>query len=184
MKQPAGAYTCVLLIAVVVASAVSATQVIYRTPRQLAERSSIVALGSVADVRSYWNEGHTKIFTAITISVEETYKGDRHPSITIIQPGGVVGIVRVTVSGVLTWERGEEVLVMVEPLDEESYRISGFSQGMYRIERDPETGDAYVQGVAQETERLAMPPGEDKRASLSIGEMPLEQFVEQVLHLE
>jgi hypothetical protein len=174
----------VIFAVVLAASAANATQVIYRTPLQLAERASIVALGTVTDVRSSWNEQRTKIFTEITVNVAETYKGDRHPSITIVQPGGVAGIVRVTVSGVLSWEVGEEVLVIVEPLSDGLYRVSGFSQGKYRVERDPETHEAYVLGLGQEPTRLLMPPGEESRAPSKLPKMPIGQFIEQVLHLE
>jgi hypothetical protein len=57
------------------AAAVMATQVIQRTPQELAQESVLIVEGKVTGVRSYWNDDHSKIFTETTVAVASTYKG-------------------------------------------------------------------------------------------------------------
>ena len=132
----------VLLCSVLVLTAVtaSATQILYRSPKQMGQESETAVRGTVVSVESYWNDTHSKIFTRTRISVDETYKGAEQAAIDIIQLGGVVDGVRVTVHGALQWHVGEEVLLFAERYDAAHYRVSGFSQGKFEVERDPETG--------------------------------------------
>jgi hypothetical protein len=72
-----------------VAGVALATQVIQRTPRELALESPLIVDGKVTGVRSYWNEDHSKIFTEATVAVGSTYKGSGGSTVRIVQPGGV-----------------------------------------------------------------------------------------------
>ena len=101
------------LIAILFApQSAGATQVIYQTPQQLGEKSSLVVQGRVTAVESFWNDKGTKIFTRTTVSVQESFKGAGPSTVDILQLGGVVGTVKVTVHGALQWSEGEEVLVV------------------------------------------------------------------------
>lgn len=123
---------------------IGATQIIHMSPEQLGEESSLIVQGKVTGVTSYWNEQKTKIFTKTLVAIEETYKGERSGEVAIVQLGGVVGNVRINVSGALTWKPGEETLIFLERYDAVSYQISGFSQGKFGIERDPVNGRKYI----------------------------------------
>ena len=133
---------CIFVVSI--ASTALATQILYQSPQQLGQQSALVVRGKVVSVDSYWNDTHTKIFTRTRVGVDETYKGVGEPTIDIIQLGGVVDNVRVTVHGALQWTPGEEVLLFVERQDTGNFRVTGFSQGKFRIERDPKTGVAYI----------------------------------------
>jgi hypothetical protein len=166
----------------VFASASFATQVIPRTPQELAQESELVVDGKVASVRSYWNDDHSKIFTEAVVTVGSTYKGGEMATVRIVQLGGVVGNVRMTAHGAVAWKQGEEVLVFLEPSVPGAFQVAGFSQGKYMIERDPRTGKAFVKG--------ALPPDIDGKttsgsaATRAPEKVTLEQFVNSVLPKE
>jgi hypothetical protein len=160
-----------------------ATQIIQKSPQQLGEASELVVLGKVASVQSYWNEKRTKMFTKTQIHIETTYKGQKRQSVDIIQLGGVVDNVRVTVSGALQWKQGEEVLLFLEPYMKDQYQVSGFSQGRYEIERDKETGKAYVKVPSLEKSEIAS--GNKKQPAVQSASMKketVEQFVQRILN--
>jgi hypothetical protein len=164
----------------VVASLARATQVIYRTPQQLGTQSQLVVHGRVVSVESWWNEKHTKIFTTTRVAVDNAYKGSAPPAVDVIQLGGVVDNIRVTVSGSLQWAQGEEVLLFLEPYMD-NFAVSGFSQGKFNVMRD-ENGKAYVKRPAIEGVQLLGAPSLDgKTAPTKTGSVSLEDFVNSAL---
>lgn len=158
-----------------------ATQVIQRTPKELAQESQLVVDGKVSSVRSYWNDDHSKIYTETVVAVGSTYKGGSTSTVRVVQLGGVVGNVRMTAHGALQWKKGEEVLLFLEPSVPGAFQVAGFSQGKYMIERDARTGKAYI--------KHAMPPdvGDGKAPAADVTGVPaadrvtLEQFIDDVL---
>jgi hypothetical protein len=155
-----------------------ATQVIQKSPKELAQLSQLVVDGKVQNVRSYWNDDHSKIFTEAVISVEATHKGVAAQSVRVVQLGGVVDNVRMTAHGALQWKQGEDVLLFLEPATPGAYQVTGFSQGKYLIEHDPQTGAAYV--------KQALPPDAGTKSSPAASttareRVTLEQFLDSVL---
>jgi hypothetical protein len=57
--------------------------------------------------------------------------------------------------------------------------VAGFSQGKFRIERDPETGEPFVRTQRAEGIQILGAPATEVRAS-SLG-LPLDEFVSQAL---
>jgi hypothetical protein len=168
----------VVLALTLVAPVSRATQVLYRSPQQLGTESALVVSGEVAGVRSYWNESHTKIFTEASISVSDTYKGAAGRSIRVVQLGGVVGHVRMTVHGALSWSPGEEVLLFLEPSAGGAWRVSGFFQGKYDIVRD-EGGRPFVKNAPGESKVVGSASAEGRlRRS---GPVALGEFVDRAL---
>jgi hypothetical protein len=168
-------------------SAADATQVLRRTPRELGAESALVVRGEVVEVRSYWNEKRTKIFTAARIAVGETFKGGSASTIDVIQLGGVVDNVKVNVQGALAWEPGEEVVLFLEPYDGSAasaaaFQVSGFSQGKFAVERDPRTGKAFVnRPEATGVELVGASSPASPEASSRIENVPIEQFIDEAL---
>ena len=176
----------ILLVSACLTNVSIATQVLYKSPRDLGEVSSVVVRGRVASVGSYWNPAHTKIFTRTRITVDQTYKGQPPASIDVVQPGGIVGNIKVTAHGALQWRVGEEVLVFAEPYDERALQVSGFFQGKFGIVRDPATGVAYVEAPAAEgVTLLGAPapgrPGPQASRRSEIERVTVEEFVNQAL---
>jgi hypothetical protein len=156
-----------------------ATQVIYQTPRQLGEVSALVVDGRVASVRSYWNDSHTKILTEAVVNVNGAHKGDAGSTVRIVQLGGVVGNVRMTVHGALQWRQDEEVLLFLEPSTPGAYQVAGLFQGMYKIERDPRSGKAYVLQTSHGDVDLVGAP--DHQISQQPAKLALDKFIDDVL---
>jgi len=173
------AFMC--LATVLIATVVSATQVTYMSPQDLGQQSELVFRGKVVSVDSYWNSKHTKIFTRARIAADETYKGDSRSIVDVIQIGGTVGNVKVTVQGALQWTPGEEVLLFAEPYDGFTYQVSGFSQGKFSIKHDARTGAAYIQAPSMEGVSLLGAPSQAGPMTEATEKIPLERFVNQAL---
>ena len=159
-----------------------ASQIVFMTPGDMGERAHLVVRGEVAAVRSFWNEKRTKIFTRTTITIEHAYKGNAVPTVEILQLGGIVGNVKVTVDGALQWAQGEEVLLFLEPYTAGAYQVTGFSQGKFAIERDPETGEAYISRPALEGVELVTLGDDSVTADKGrMSKVPLDRFVADAL---
>lgn len=182
MKCYALALGVSILVVIVLAPFLQATQILYRSPQQLGEESSLVILGKVRNVNSYWNESRSKIFTETVVEVDETYKGQTGSIVRIIQLGGVVGHVRMTVHGALHWRPGEEVLLFLEPFSAGAFQVSGFSQGKFEIERDPVSGRAFVKHPRLEGVQVLRAAGEEEGVPVPRDEkMPLHKFINETL---
>ncbi len=172
---------CVLLV-LTVSLPSYATQIIHRTPQQLGTESSLVVRGTVASVRSYWNESRTKVFTETMVNVADTYKGGSPAAVRVVQLGGIVGNVKVSVAGALQWRVGEEVLLFAEQSGADAYRVAGFSQGKFHIERDAKTGKPYITRPALQGVEVLKAPGLDEPARVTrLERVSLEQFVQEAL---
>lgn len=183
MKRRTTFFGALVLCLCTVVSVGRTAQVRYMGPRELGDASALVVSGTVAETRSYWNESGTKIFTEVRVRVAESYKGAAPPEVRIVQLGGVVGHVRMNVSGALRWRSGEEVLLFLEQHDTGRYRVSGFSQGKFAIDRDPATGEAFIRNAPVEGIELIGAPGgaaSDARAS----GVPINRFVNEALGSE
>ncbi len=175
------AFVAMALVALVATGAL-ATQVELRTPRQLAQESALIVDGKVTSVRSYWNADHSKILTEATVAVDGTHKGSAGSTVRVVQLGGVVGNVRMTAHGALSWKRGEDVLLFLEPSLPGDYQVAGFSQGKYLIERDPRTGTPYVhQAAPPDTEGAGASTSSGSPATARDQRVTLQQFLNQVL---
>ena len=109
-----------------------------------------------------------------------THKGAARSTVRVVQLGGVVGNVRQTVAGALSWQPGEEVVLFLEAMPDGGHRVSGFSQGKFRVERDPDTGRAFVQSPPLDgVELVGAPDG-----ALPAGDMEkttVDRFIRQAL---
>ena len=174
-----------LLVLAVLVSLSQATQIIYRSPKQMGDESSLVVLGRVTQVQSYWNENRTKIFTETLVEIDEAYKGTAGPYARVVQLGGVVDNVRMTVHGALSWKPDEEVLLFLEPYDQGRYQVSGFSQGKFMVERDPLTDRPYIRISATDGRHMLQAPAEDSTAPApKETKVPLHRFVKDALGLQ
>jgi len=182
MKPYVKVLACVSILVAGVVAVASATQLAYLTPQELGQQSELVFRGKVVSVNSYWNDKHTKVFTRTRVAVDETYKGSSWAVVDVVQLGGTVGKVKVTVQGTLQWNVGEEVLLFAESYDAGSFQVSGFSQGKFGIKRDSRTGAAYVQAPQVEGVTLLGAPSVQGPIQTSGTErVPLEVFVNQAL---
>lgn len=162
------------------ALSVSATQVIFKSVEQLGEDSSAVVMGTVVNVRSFWNDTRSKIFTSTVIAVEESYKGRPGGSVEVLQLGGTVDNVQVTAHGALRWTEGEEVVLFLEPATEGRFQVAGFSQGKFKVSRDPDSGTPYIMREALDGAKMVGAPG-GTDPTAEIERVSLDKFLREAL---
>jgi len=136
----------------------TATLLVPQSPADLGRASELVVRGEVAEVRSFWNASRTKILTEVEVVVEESYKGQA-TTVRVLQLGGEVDNVRMTVSGALAWTPGEEVLLFLERGASDRFRVAGFSQGKFQVEYDRVLRRHYVRRPAVEGAEFLAKPG-------------------------
>jgi hypothetical protein len=116
----------------------------------LAKRAEVVAIGRVTGLESQWNQDRTRIFTVVTVEVDEYLKGGDGTTqvITIQTPGGEIGEVGELYTHVPSFRQSENIVVFLEKGKQTHYSVSGGPQGKYSIEKDPESGLTIVAGKA------------------------------------
>jgi hypothetical protein len=108
---------------------------------ELARESTSVVLGKCTAKRSFWNEGRTKIFTEVTIDVEDEVKGSTGSQAVITIPGGRVGNTLYDVSDMPVFVEGEEVIVFLWRHPDGKNLVTGSVQGkMSVVEREDGRG--------------------------------------------
>jgi hypothetical protein len=115
---------------------------------QIARKADVIAVGRVTSMQSEWNADKSRIFTRVTLSVDQYLKEGSASSktITVFTPGGEVGDVGEIYTHVPTFRRNEEVVVFLKKNDAAGYRVAAGMQGKYVIEKDPQTGQSIVAG--------------------------------------
>lgn len=138
------------------------------SPGALAERSAVVFIGTVSGQESRFVSGPNHVVTETTFTIEEALKGSVGATFVLTQLGGVVGegaAMRGTaVPGYARFEKGERVVLFLEPTATGRLVPTGLAQGKYRlIDNGGETlavrdlGDLHVVGHGPERHLLGAP---------------------------
>jgi hypothetical protein len=98
---------------------------------QRVDLSEKVFRGQVVQVKSYWNPEKTRIYTDVTVSIDEHIKGDGLSEITITIPGGTVGDDTQWVSDTPQFEGGDYAVILLES----SARVTGGPDGVYSLQK-------------------------------------------------
>lgn len=159
-----------------VPSPARSTQIPYRSIESMGADSPFVVRGEVSGVRSFWNDNRSRILTEISVTVSERYKGASPAEVRIVQMGGVLDGVRMTVAGSLEWVPGEDVVVFLEDSLPGRYRVAGFTQGKFAVQRDPRTGEEYVVQAGLGNVELV-----GATRALTPGRMPLTNLLGEAL---
>lgn len=159
-----------------------ATQILVQTPEEMGRMSELVVQGRVSEVRSYWSTSKTKILTEVRVEVDRAHKGLADAALSIVQLGGEVDGVRMSVAGTPHWTPGEEVLVFLEPSTNGGFRVAGFSQGKFLVEHDARTGESYVRRpVLVDTELMAKAGVAAPKDAAEELRIPLDRFLDESL---
>jgi hypothetical protein len=107
----------------------------------LTRQADIVVVGKVAGVKAGWNKEKTRIFTTVTVEVDEMLKGKGGEStVTIQTPGGEVDGVGEVYSHTARFAKDEDVVVFAEKDKSGNLRVAGGSEGKIAIRKDESTG--------------------------------------------
>jgi hypothetical protein len=148
---------------------------------ELTKRADHIAVADVISVQSAWDQSHRKIFTTIDLSVVESWKGGAKPAshITVVQPGGTVGDISMTVFGMSAFAPGERTLVFLRGTTGAA-GVVGMAQGKRPMTRDAASGKWTV-GLASGAGLERVPPKGTAPASAAIdGPRSLDEMRGQV----
>ncbi|HEX2224320.1 MAG TPA: hypothetical protein VHN15_08945 [Thermoanaerobaculia bacterium] len=112
--------------------------------QELAEQADAVVLGKVLTVDSYWNAEGTLIVTEAMVEVQEKVLGETPEHVRLLTFGGEVADYKIEAHGFPTFEKGERLLVYLEPARNGFRRVLGYQQGQYRIRKDKQGKDVAV----------------------------------------
>jgi hypothetical protein len=128
-------FLCALALLAVAASATTLSRL---RLEDLAQESTAVARMRCLGASSQWDKG--EIWTETRFEVLQTEKGALRGIVTVRLLGGHVGHVHSHVDEVPLFRTGEEVYLFLWTHEGEPYQVLGWSQGTFRIARNPQSG--------------------------------------------
>ena len=119
------------------------SQPIQSENKNLSKDADMIVTGKVVDQKSQWNSDNSRIFTKVTIQVDEYLKGSNNQDrIVITHPGGAVGNVGETYSHIPTFANDEDVLVFLKKSDkDQSLRVFEGDGGKMTLHLDKISGE-------------------------------------------
>jgi len=151
---------------------VSATVIVPADFTEMVNGSQMVVHGRVIDVRSQMVGDRRTIESVVTVSVEESIKGQSGTTVFVRVPGGLVGRYRRFMVGAPVFRPGEEVVLFLTGRPPAIPMPFGLSQGVYRVSRAAD-GSAVVTPPVLSEGRVVR--GDPARRPLEIG-----AFLQQV----
>jgi hypothetical protein len=107
----------------------------------MVQRADHIAVVDVVSTSAAWDDKHERILSTIELSVVESWKGALAPAtrVKVVQPGGTVGDITMTVFGMSRFVPGERALVFLEG-GPEGARVVGMAQGKRLVRRELASG--------------------------------------------
>lgn len=109
----------------------------------LVKQADHIAVVDVLSTSSDWDAKHQKIFTTVELKVVERWKGapgaGAEDHLRIVQPGGTVGDLTMTVTGLSTFSPGERALVFLRGTAANA-RVLGLGQGKRPMRLESSSG--------------------------------------------
>lgn len=139
-----GLLACAAFIALLGVVPSDASTLRHMDTRELVRNSDAIVIAEVTNVRSEWSPGRKRIITRTTVRVRDRITGLSASSFEILQLGGELDGVRVTVHGCPTFREGEEALLFLSGSAADRMQVTGLAQGKFEIRRDAATGAAFV----------------------------------------
>jgi hypothetical protein len=136
-----------MLLALVALGSVARSQERELKTAELTRQADLVVVGRVADIRSSWNHGRTRIQTAVTVAIDQSLKGTPGGgTVTILTPGGEVDGVGEYYSHTARFRKDEDVVVFARKAAGGELRVTGGEQGKVAVRKDEATGARMVAG--------------------------------------
>ena len=152
--------SAVLLTAPFVGDAGATTLVFLDVPAK-ARGADLIVQATVVSQGSRWTGDGRRIVTDTVVKVGDVWKshasGAPPKTVTVRQPGGVVGDLAQRVDGVARFEEGEEVVLFLEARPGGAWLLHGMAQGKYRIERTSDGKGAFAVPAVTGEARLIDP---------------------------
>ncbi len=118
------------------------------TTDELARRADVVVVGKVTAMKSEWNSDKSRIFTRVTVSVDQFIKGDGGEHfVTVTTPGGEVDGVGELYSHSVRFVNDETVVLFAVKDRQGGLRVAGGDQGKFTVKDNEQTGRPMVSDV-------------------------------------
>jgi hypothetical protein len=168
-----------LIVALLTAGVLWPATVRRITMDTLVARSDRIVYGRVVASRAVWDPETRTIWTNTEIRILDVAKGSAGNTVTISEPGGVLGDVGHFFPGVPQFQLSQEVLVFLHGAAGNRLRVTGLRQGVYAITTDPATHERMARPMGKQAE----PVMEDgSRAETRAPREPIEDCrLEQLL---
>jgi hypothetical protein len=129
-------------------STARATSVARLSFEELTDQSEIVVSGQINRSWAEWDAEHKYIWTRYELGVSGTLKGSVGSTVTLSEPGGIVGDKGMNIAGAVGYQLGERVVVFLQRMPNGYLRTAGWSQGKFRVDQDGKLhGDASAMGA-------------------------------------
>ena len=155
-----------LFFVALAAFSAGATTVIPLTFEQLVDGSQAVVYGRVSGVRSQWTDDHRFIESVVTVEILRDMKGSAGESIAFTIPGGQVGRYLNVIPGAPTFATGDLAVFFLTAQGARLPVTTGFTQGIYRVQRNASSGEMLVVPPIVETGRIVR--GDVRRKPVSL----------------
>lgn len=159
----------VLFLVVLSGIPVGASTFLQMGQRDLIRASELVVEGEVLQVHSFWEPSGRIIVTEAIVRVRDAVVGDAPTAVVVRTFGGTVEGFTVEAHGFPTFQRGERLLLFLEPERDGAARIAGYQQGQFRIveEKGVEIAVSAVEGDANIVTRDGRPAPRMKAMALA-----------------
>src|SRR4051812_27828389 len=101
------------ILGFVLSSPALATTLVKTDLPTLTKTSDVIVRGKVKKVAMRWSRDHSRILTEVEVEVSESLKGSPGATVRILQPGGVVGNIGQTISGLARFTEGEDLVLFL-----------------------------------------------------------------------
>ncbi|HCV43348.1 MAG TPA: hypothetical protein DGH68_07675 [Bacteroidetes bacterium] len=107
----------------------------------LAQRADVVVVGKVTGVKSEWNGDRSRIYSTVTVQVDEHIKGAKaQQSVVIATPGGEIDGVGEVYSHTARFRADEQVIVFATADRQGKLKVVGGDEGKLTVTKDAMTG--------------------------------------------
>ncbi len=154
--------------------AASASTVLRADLPALTHVADTVVRGTVSRLSTRWSGDHMRILTDVEIRVQEVLKGEPRRTLTVVNPGGVIGDLGQRVAGTPDFTEGEEVILFLEQRGDR-FIVSGMAQGKFKVERSSD-GTAAFAVPATNFDALVLDPATRKPVQPNGQPMALDAF--------
>jgi len=151
-------FVAAALVVLAVPTAAVAAVLPWMSLEEITGQAEVIVLGTVESAESSWSPDGRIIVTRTTVSVERPLLGGPRARVIVETPGGRVGDQTMIASGAPVFQRGERVVLFLEPAGEQRpgagalggartppggaalHAVVGWNLGRVSVRRDPLTG--------------------------------------------
>lgn len=115
-----------------------------RLNEDLARRADAIVIAKVTGLTSAWNSDRSRIYTTVTLAIDEQLKGEGTGTMSISTPGGEVDGVGEVYSHVPRFKLNEQVVVFAQRDTQGRFQLVGGIEGKMSVIIEESTGRQLV----------------------------------------